>query len=180
MTFVYWRRGLGKEVCFASALRILMTNAITAGYKWLKYVPNGLLIAVQAVEWKVQAWVLGKPPSIVYEGIGFDLQKEKERVDGNGQNAPGLTLPTQQSPPQSSVCDQYLLASSVDGRPSIGSSVFSEYGDLRDFEGRSESQSTVGGHLSRGHSQSPPSAPEKNSSSTQSSAAGGFPQGEGQ
>ena len=191
VTFVYWRHGLGKEVSCTSVLHDLMTDATIAGYKWLKYVPNGLLRTAQAAEWKVQAWMLGKPPTIAYEGIGFDLQKEKERMDDNSQ----ITLdptPTQQLPSQNGVSDQHLLTSPVDGRPSIGSSVFSEYDDLRDFEGRFESQSTVGGHPSQpvensqvapdkatkrkgsksffeklkgGHSQSPLPALEKNTPS---------------
>ena len=118
--------------------------ATAAGYKWLKYVPNGLLKTAQAAEWKVQAWMLGKPPTITYEGIGFDLQKEKGQGDGND---PGCL--DQQPLPENGASDQYLLASPVNGRPSIGSSVFSEYDDLRDFEGRFESQSTVGGLPSR-------------------------------
>ena len=42
------------------------------GYKWLKYVPNGILKTAQAAEWKVQAWMIGKPPTIAYEGIGYN------------------------------------------------------------------------------------------------------------
>ena len=136
--------------------------------------------------------MLGKPPTIMYEGIGFDPQKEKGQTNDNSRNPLGLIPSTQQLPPQNATSDQYLLASPVDGRPSIGSSVFSEYDDLRDFEGRFESQSTVGGHpswlaeksqvtsdkatkrkgskgflekLKGGHSQPPSSAPEKNASS---------------
>ena len=135
--------------------------------------------------------MLGKPPTITYEGIGFDLQKEKEHMNENGQKDLDPASSTHQSPSQDDTCDQYLAASPVDGRPSIGSSVFSDYDDLRDFEGRFESQTTVGGHASRpleepyaapdkatkrkgskgflgklkgGHSQ-PPSATEKNTPS---------------
>ncbi|KAF8756067.1 Hydrolase [Rhizoctonia solani] len=43
-----------------------------AGYKWLKYVPNGLIKTAQAAEWRLQGWMIGKPPTIQYEGIGFD------------------------------------------------------------------------------------------------------------
>ena len=116
---------------------------IVAGYKWLKYVPNGLLRTAQAAEWKVQAWVLGKPPSIIYEGIGFDPQKDKEQMDDPTQNPLASTSSAHQLSSQNGACDQHLLPSPVDGRPSISSSVFSEYDDLRDFEGRFESQSTV-------------------------------------
>ncbi|CCO31276.1 hypothetical protein BN14_05315 [Rhizoctonia solani AG-1 IB] len=42
------------------------------GYKWLKYVPNGLIKTAQAAEWRLQGWMIGKPPTIQYEGIGFD------------------------------------------------------------------------------------------------------------
>lgn len=120
-----------------------------AGYKWLKYVPNGLLRTAQAAEWKVQAWMLGKPPSLAYEGIGFDLQREKEQTNDNGQNPLDPAPPTHQSPSQNGTCNQLAVTSPIYGRPSFSSSVFSEYDDLRDFDGRFESQSTVGGHPSR-------------------------------
>ena len=120
-----------------------------AGYKWLKYVPNGLLRTAQAAEWKVQAWMLGKPPTIAYEGIGFDLQREKEEMNDDGQNPLGPTSSTQQLPSQNGTCDQLVVTSPIHGRPSISSSVFSDYDDLRDFDGRFESQTTVGGHSSR-------------------------------
>jgi hypothetical protein len=45
-----------------------------AGYRWLKYVPNGLLKTAQAAEWRLQAWMLGKPPTVVFRGIGFDAR----------------------------------------------------------------------------------------------------------
>ncbi|KAH8110655.1 hypothetical protein DFH11DRAFT_1547305 [Phellopilus nigrolimitatus] len=44
------------------------------GYRWLKYVPNGILKTAQAAEWKIQAWMIGKPPKITYEGIGYNLK----------------------------------------------------------------------------------------------------------
>ena len=93
--------------------------------------------------------MLGKPPTITYEGIGFDLQQEQGEANDTGQGCLDRPFLTQQSPPENCPNDQYLLASPVNGRPSIGSSVFSEYDDLRDFEGRFESQSTVGGLPSR-------------------------------
>ena len=55
----------------------------------------------------------------------------------SGQNLDLSSLP---SPCTS---DQYLTSSPVNGRRSFSSSVFSEYDDLGDFEGRFESQSTV-------------------------------------
>jgi len=136
--------------------------------------------------------MLGKPPTIAYEGIGFDLQKEREQMNGNGRDPLNPTISTQQLPSQEGACDQHLLSSPVDGQPSSGSSIFSEYDDLRDFEGRFESQSTVGGlpslplekpqvapdktvkrkgsrnflgKLKGGHSQPPTSAPDKNTPS---------------
>ena len=104
--------------------------------------------------------MLGKPPSITYEGIGFDLQKDKEQMNDSVQNPLDSTSSAPQSPSQDGAHDQHLLLSPVDGRPSISSSVFSEYDDLRDFEGRFESQSTVVGHPSR-LVEKPQVAPEK-------------------
>ncbi|KZO95978.1 alpha/beta-hydrolase [Calocera viscosa TUFC12733] len=49
-----------------------VSTTVEGGYKWLKYVPNGLLKTAQAAEWKVQGWMLGKPPTIQYQGIGYN------------------------------------------------------------------------------------------------------------
>ncbi|CAK5265290.1 unnamed protein product [Mycena citricolor] len=97
------------------------------GYKWLKYVPNGILKTAQAAEWKVQAWMLGKPPTIAYEGIGYTVAPKAQTTSGNGNS---LAV-------QSSAADGEARP-----RPSIGSS-FSEYDDLGDFDGRFESKSTL-------------------------------------
>lgn len=104
------------------------------GYRWLKYVPNGILKTAQAAEWKIQAWMIGKPPTIAYEGIGYTAPK-KERN-------------TESPSPQAKGCSSLQRAQSINGetrsRPSNGSSSFSEYDDLRDFDGRFESRSTLG------------------------------------
>ncbi|KAJ7275307.1 hypothetical protein B0H12DRAFT_251489 [Mycena haematopus] len=105
------------------------------GYKWLKYVPNGILKTAQAAEWKVQAWMIGKPPTIAYEGIGYTLTRAPK-------------TPTQKvNSPQNNSKNAGLYAPVKDAesrpRPSIGST-FSEYDDLRDFDGRFESKSTLG------------------------------------
>ena len=128
--------GEGGESWFGFGCALSLT-AIAAGYKWLKYVPNGLLKTAQAAEWKVQAWMLGKPPTLAYEAIGFDLQKEKEQTNGDQNLDPS-------SSPSPCPSDQHHASSPVHGRRSISPSVFSDYDDLRDFEGRFESQSTVG------------------------------------
>jgi len=96
-----------------------------SGYKWLKYVPNGILKTAQAAEWRIQAWMIGKPPTVAYEGIGYTAPKDlKHAVNLNATDPPGADRLS---------------------RPSIGSSTdtFSEYDDLRDFEGRFESRSTL-------------------------------------
>ena len=98
--------------------------------------------------------MLGKPPTIAYEGIGFDLRREKEQTSDDGH----ITLdPTSQI----GTTDQLVVASPIHGRPSISSSVFSDYDDLRDFEGRFESQTTVVGLPSR-----PPEKPHATADKT--------------
>ncbi|KAJ3990503.1 hypothetical protein F5890DRAFT_1398783 [Lentinula detonsa] len=97
----------------------------SAGYKWLKYVPNGILKTAQAAEWKLQTWMIGKPPTLAWEGIGYTAQQA---------NKPSTTS----SPGSSSVYSETYP------RPSLASSSFSAYDDLRDFDGRFESRSTLG------------------------------------
>lgn len=70
--------------------------------------------------------MIGKPPTITYEGIGYNARKSAKV---NGRSNP--VYPSQ--------IDAHSIS-----RPSLGSSSFSEYDDLRDFEGRFESRSTLG------------------------------------
>ncbi|KAI0670065.1 hypothetical protein C8Q78DRAFT_992441 [Trametes maxima] len=110
------------------------------GYKWLKYVPNGLLKTAQAAEWRVQAWMLGKPPTIAFEGIGFEAPKTPSA------NSSTSALDASRSPPNSASTITPGLAAlqEQEPRPSTSSAAFSEYDDLRDFEGCFESHSTIG------------------------------------
>ncbi|KAH0590498.1 hypothetical protein H2248_000645 [Termitomyces sp. 'cryptogamus'] len=115
-----------------------------SGYKWLKYVPNGILKTAQAADWKIQAWMIGKPPAIAYEGIGY--------------NAPPTAKPSSEiqasSPKANGNLDIWHTTTyETRSRPSIGSSTFSDYDDLRDFEGRFESRSTLGAGGARSQTQ---------------------------
>lgn len=100
----------------------------------MKYVPNGLLKTAQAAEWKLQAWMIGKPPTIAYEGIGFNMQAQPSSAVPSRSASPTTTYGSNQRP-------------DYQPRPSIASSTFSEYDDLRDFDGRFESHSTLGAEV---------------------------------
>ncbi|KAJ7130093.1 hypothetical protein C8R43DRAFT_1025770 [Mycena crocata] len=108
------------------------------GYKWLKYVPNGILKTAQAAEWKVQAWMIGKPPTIAYEGIGYTASPK----------SPAQRMTSLQSGSKNLGALPSTVIPEGRPRPSIGST-FSEYDDLRDFDGRFESKSTLGAAASR-------------------------------
>jgi len=112
----------------------------SSGYKWLKYVPNGILKTAQAAEWKIQAWMIGKPPTIAYEGIGYDAQSTAK---------PSLEHPVSSPRSNGDLDVDYASLHETRSRPSIGSSTFSEYDDLRDFDGRFESRSTLGAGSTR-------------------------------
>ncbi|KAF8591906.1 alpha/beta-hydrolase [Ramaria rubella] len=100
-----------------------------SGYKWLKYVPTGLIKTAQAAEWKVQAWMLGKPPAITYSGIGYNVHGPVSYAADSSVGRPSLSssLKTRQS--------------KETARPSCGS--FSDYDDLADFRGKYASRSTI-------------------------------------
>ncbi|KAF8140070.1 hypothetical protein EV363DRAFT_1311576 [Boletus edulis] len=106
----------------------------SGGYKWLKYVPYGILKTAQAAEWKIQAWMLGKPPTITYRGIGYTAPPRILPADSD-------SLSQSEQLSKSSV---YPSQSDARRRMSIASSLFSDYDDLRDFDGRFGSQSTLG------------------------------------
>ncbi|KAL4068238.1 hypothetical protein V8B97DRAFT_2024862 [Scleroderma yunnanense] len=109
----------------------------TGGYRWLKYVPNGILRTAQAAEWKIQAWMLGKPPRIAYRGIGYTAPPSP--VPRNGK--PNAITPTESEPPWQA--GSVYQSQDARRRMSVGSSLFSDYDDLRDFDGRFGSQSTL-------------------------------------
>ncbi|KAF8973758.1 hypothetical protein BDZ97DRAFT_1912226 [Flammula alnicola] len=112
----------------------LLAHGWEAAKAWLKYVPNSILKTAQAAEWKIQAWMIGKPPTIAYEGIGY--------------TAPTVPKSTNASPSRTGGNLNVVYPSNTEARPrpSVGSSqsTFSEYDDLGDFEGRFESRSTLG------------------------------------
>ncbi|KAI0702488.1 hypothetical protein BC835DRAFT_1263873 [Cytidiella melzeri] len=108
-----------------------------AGYKWLKYVPNGILKTAQAAEWKMQAWMLGKPPSIAYQGIGFDVKTSSLSPSSHQSPLPLSPMIGNGDAPLSPPVDDHEGRSSESGG-------FSDYDDLRDFDGRFESKSTLG------------------------------------
>jgi hypothetical protein len=72
--------------------------------------------------------MIGKPPTITYEGIGYNAKHKSPYVNGRS------------NPIYPSQMESHSLS-----RPSLGSSSFSEYDDLGDFEGRFESRTTLGG-----------------------------------
>ncbi|TFK76905.1 hypothetical protein BDN72DRAFT_890698 [Pluteus cervinus] len=109
------------------------------GYKWLKYVPNGLLKTAQAAEWRIQAWMIGKPPTISYQGIGYTAQPSTV-----SRSTPNRVVTSPPPPPAMNLGVVYPSRSADLRRPSVGSASFSEYDDLGDFEGRFESRSTLG------------------------------------
>lgn len=134
-----------------------------AGYKWLKYVPNSMIKAAQNAEWKVHGWKLGKPPTIVYEGIGFDpkapvsASNTPPKSSSTGyvpltadalreiEYTPPSTAQRKTAPTPSPV-DEVRLAvprQSGGGVPRTSMGAWSDYDDLADFEGRFGSQTTL-------------------------------------
>ncbi|KAH9946830.1 hypothetical protein B0H21DRAFT_384841 [Amylocystis lapponica] len=119
-----------------------------SGYRWLKYVPNGILKTAQAAEWKIQAWMIGKPPTFAFEGIGYDVKSsplasatpEPQSTPTRARMSPFSSPP---STPAYGIPDHLSNAQDAEPRPSMSSGIFSEYDDLRDFEGRFDSESTL-------------------------------------
>nr|XP_031862655.1 uncharacterized protein CI109_001666 [Kwoniella shandongensis]KAA5529727.1 hypothetical protein CI109_001666 [Kwoniella shandongensis] len=42
---------------------------IDGGYKWLKWIPHGVIRSATAAEWRLQSYLIGKPPSSDYKPI---------------------------------------------------------------------------------------------------------------
>lgn len=78
--------------------------------------------------------MLGKPPSLAYEGIGFEARQSPQpsRSSAYGSTPTSPRMNSSKSP-------SHELE-----RGSVGSGGFSDYDDLRDFDGRFESEATIG------------------------------------
>ncbi|KAL5533687.1 hypothetical protein ACEPAG_147 [Sanghuangporus baumii] len=140
------------------------------GYRWLRYIPNGLLKTAQAAEWKIQAWMIGKPPKITHEGIGYNVNTPVSSATYN-INSSGHFVRARDQKPSFDEEEEYDempdfssrasikrgkssasvksspytvgVSTSTKSRPSISSgNTFSDYDDLADFNGCFDSQST--------------------------------------
>lgn len=106
--------------------------------------------------------MIGKPPTIAFEGIGY--------------NAPSQAPTDRRGSPQRSNGNldvHHPMPHENRSRPSIGSSNFSEYDDLGDFDGRFESRSTLGAGGARPSSHAPV-AGDKNGSLNKRKPSRGF------
>ncbi len=81
--------------------------------------------------------MLGKPPTIAYRGIGYNA---KSTMSTPPNNTSARRYPDKDTTP--------TPLPRTGRRPSLTSSVFSDYDDLRDFEGRFDSRSTLGARSS--------------------------------
>ena len=134
---------MGQLICHLQ-IRSSVITYLPAGYKWLKYVPNSFIKAAQTAEWKVQGWKLGKPPTIVFEGIGNDPKASTKSpfASPTPQKADTIKLARVLSSPSGSVNHLDLPSgrASSTGRASFQ---FSDYDDLADFHGRFGSTTTL-------------------------------------
>jgi hypothetical protein len=87
--------------------------------------------------------MLGKPPTIAYRGIGYDAK--------SAMPTPPNSASARRSPDKSTSPTPPLPRPSIARRLSHASSIFSDYDDLRDFEGRFDSRSTLGARSSGSH-----------------------------
>lgn len=120
-----------------------------------------MIKAAQNAEWKVHGWKLGKPPTIVYEGIGFDPKAPVGGTTTPPQSVTGglqpltadalkgmeLTPPpagkrvTKGKPEDARLDVPRPSNVSIAGRSSMGA--WSDFDDLADFEGRFGSSTTL-------------------------------------
>lgn len=87
--------------------------------------------------------MLGKPPTVAYRGIGYTAPPSPSRPY---YNQPDTTtdFDSLSQPEQLGNSSVYPSQSDPRRRMSVASSLFSDYDDLRDFDGRFGSQSTLG------------------------------------
>lgn len=85
--------------------------------------------------------MLGKPPSVSYRGIGYTAPQSPRTQNRKSTSANGAE--TSSHPPSANRNSVYP-SDNTKRRMSLGSVLSSDYDDLRDFDGRFGSQSTLG------------------------------------
>ncbi|GAA93637.1 uncharacterized protein L969DRAFT_42674 [Mixia osmundae IAM 14324] len=100
-----------------------------SAYRWLKYVPSGVIRTAQAAEWHVQTMKLGKPPEIQMRGIGYvkpssslgvvtaEAETASPRTSAEGRRRSFRKSFSLKSPPSSPAPDNDLLESSPPSKP---------------------------------------------------------------
>lgn len=81
------------ELCLRNGTRATKLNQ--PGYKWLKWVPNGVIKSATAAEWKLQSYFLGKPPPLVLKPVGYTFTPPASTTHlplGSSRNASRLSL----------------------------------------------------------------------------------------
>jgi hypothetical protein len=114
----------------------------------------------------LQAWMIGKPPKIAFEGIGYDARTASSHT----KLTPNYK-PSSPSPYSNGRLNVVYPSSQDNPRPSLGSVNISDYDDLGDFEGRFESRSTLGGVVPSSHKRTPS---DVNSTLTKRKVSKGF------
>ena len=134
--------GATADMSFANPL---INLSLSVGYKWLKYVPNSFIKAAQNAEWKVQGWKLGKPPTIVYEGISNDPKAAARPTTAppTAQHVDTNKLTRALSSPSSGAVNHLDIPSGRASSTGRLSFQFSDYDDLADFNGRFGSTTTL-------------------------------------
>lgn len=87
--------------------------------------------------------MLGKPPTVAYRGIGYTAPPSPSKPYYI-QSDTTTDFDSQSQPEQLGNSSVYPSQSVPRRRMSVASSLFSDYDDLRDFDGRFGSQSTLG------------------------------------
>lgn len=107
--------------------------------------PNSFIKAAQNAEWKVQGWKLGKPPTIVYEGISNDPKAAAKSTAASPtqQNMDTNKLTRAFSSPSSGTVNHLDVPSGRASSTGRQSFQFSDYDDLADFNGRFGSTTTL-------------------------------------
>ncbi|WVW82938.1 hypothetical protein I302_104953 [Kwoniella bestiolae CBS 10118] len=61
---------------------------IDGGYKWLKYIPKTVIKSATAAEWKLQSYLIGKPPPLKHKPISHNASAPVSSGDSSRTNTP--------------------------------------------------------------------------------------------